>query len=57
MIQSHSMTQLNNKPTRVTENSAKIIDHIYVTNPENITETEVPYISISDHYPVCLTRN
>ncbi|VDI61719.1 Hypothetical predicted protein [Mytilus galloprovincialis] len=56
MIQCHGLTQLIDNPTRVTYKSKKIIDHIYTNKFDNIIETFVPYLALSDHYPVCLTR-
>ena len=41
--------------TRVTETSSTLIDHVYVSNPGLIIETNVPIIGISDHFPVTLT--
>ena len=52
----YDLEQLINVPTRVTKNTSSIIDHIYVTQPENIIEVKVPFFSISDHYPVCVTH-
>ena len=49
------LTQLVSTPTRVTQTSSTIIDHIYTSNPENITETFVSYYAISDHFPVCFS--
>ncbi len=56
-IESFSLYQMINTPTRVTEESATIIDHIYTTEPSNIAAVMVPVIGTSDHYPVCYTRN
>ena len=56
MILDQSLTQLIDKPTRVTSTTSSIIDHVYVSHPEHIIETNVPIIAISDHYPVCITR-
>lgn len=56
LIQLFDLTQLVSSPTRVTQSSSTIIDHVYTSNPENITETFVPYYAISDHFPVCLSR-
>ena len=56
------ITQVNNfiqmvkEYTRVTPNTRTLSDHIYVNNAENIQEINVPHISISDHYAVCITR-
>ena len=44
-------------PSRVTQNSETLIDHIYVSESRNIIETCVPTSNISDHYPVCLIWN
>ena len=55
-IQLYVLTQLVNSTTRVTQSSSTIIDQVYTSNPENITETFVPYYAISDHFPVCLSR-
>ena len=40
--------------TRVTATSISIIDHAYVSNPENIKQVKVPKIGCSDHFPICL---
>ena len=52
-----NFTQVISRPTRVTENSRMLIDHIYTNRPENITEVNVPTIAMSDHFPVCVTRS
>ena len=51
----HDLHQLIQEPTRITAHSATLIDHLYVTTPENVTESFVPKIALSDHYPMCLT--
>ena len=56
LIELFDLTQSVSKPTRVTESSSTIIDHIYSTKPENIIESFVPSLSISDHFPICFTR-
>ena len=58
LIQLFDLTQLVTSPTRVTQSSSTIIDHVCTSNPENITATFVPYYmyAISDHFPVCLSR-
>ena len=43
--------QLIKSPTRVTNNSSSIIDHIYSTNEQAISEILVPKNVISDDYP------
>lgn len=51
-----NLTQLVQTPTRVTDTSETLIDHVYSNTPENIVSVTVPQYSISDHYPVCVTR-
>ena len=53
----HDLHQLIQEPTRITAHSATLIDHLYVTTPENVTESFVPKIAVSDHYPICFTRS
>ncbi|MEW8547323.1 MAG: endonuclease/exonuclease/phosphatase family protein, partial [Candidatus Thiodiazotropha sp.] len=55
-VNSLNFQQLINEPTRVTNVSETLIDHIYSNMPENITETKVPHFALSDHYPICFTR-
>ena len=56
LIHLFDLSQIVTEPTRVTETTATIIDHIYVSNPENISNCYVSKLSISDHFPVCLSR-
>ena len=56
LTQLFDLSQLITEPTRVTDTSSTIIDHVYTTEPGNITECFVPKYAISDHYPVCFTR-
>ena len=50
------MTQLIKEPTRVTLDSLTLIDHIATTNCNNIAESGVLEISLSDHYLVYCIR-
>ena len=52
----YGLIQLVNVPTRVTKKSSTIIDHIYTNQPDRLCSVSVPCLSISDHYPVCITR-
>ena len=52
---SYNLNQLIDVPTRVTKDSATIIDHIYTDNSNNISELCVPTCGISDHYPIFCT--
>ena len=56
-IEMFNLTQNISQPTRITENSSTLIDHIYTNRPENISEVIVSSFSASDHFPVCATRN
>ena len=49
-------TQINNTATRVTKNSATLIDHVYTTHPNRVGEIIVPTHGMSDHYPVCFVH-
>ncbi|CAC5369237.1 unnamed protein product [Mytilus coruscus] len=51
----YNIFQLVNEPTRVTKNRVTLIDHIYSTNPEEITDVNVPAYCPGDHYPVSFT--
>ena len=43
-------TQLVNCPTRVTNSASTLINHIYTTNEENLSDARVAQIGLSDHY-------
>ena len=53
---SFRLSQLVSKPTRVTSTSETVIDHVYSNEPANITNIQVPCLSLSDHFPVCFNR-
>ena len=56
LIQLFDLTQIVKDPTRITETSSTIIDHVYTTNVENIKECFVRTYAVSDHFSVCFTR-
>ncbi len=56
IVEAFSLTQLINEPTRVTEKSQTLLDHMYVTAPDNIRKHYVPKSGMSNHYPVCLVH-
>ena len=56
LLQLFDLSQLVSEPTRVTQATASIIDHIYTSNPENLSKCFVSKLSISDHFPVCFSR-
>ena len=45
-------SQLVCEPTRVTDTSSTLIDHIYSNFDENITSVHVSKIAVSDHYAI-----
>ena len=55
IYENYGLTQLVDSPTRSTSKSEKLIDHIYVSQIENIVETCTPYCGCSDHLPICVT--
>ena len=50
------LTQLVNEPTRVTNASKTLIDHIYTNTEENIHRVHVERLCLSDHYAVFCNR-
>jgi len=46
---SFNMTQLIKEATRVTENTESLIDHIYTTFPDKVTQSGVLHTGMSDH--------
>ncbi|VDI04166.1 Hypothetical predicted protein [Mytilus galloprovincialis] len=51
-----NLSQIVSVPTRVTQTSSSLVDHIYSNEPHNIHFISVPKYSISDHYPVCISH-
>ena len=51
-----SFTQLIEEPTRVTCETATLIDHIATTCPINVSESGILKIAMSDHYMVYFIR-
>lgn len=46
------LSQMISEPTRVTNSSSTLIDHIYTNYEENISSVSVCKLTISDHYAV-----
>ena len=44
-IEMYNLTQVISQPTRITENSSTLIDHIYTNRPDNISEVNVSSFS------------
>ena len=55
-MESFGLYQFISIPTRVTDQSATLIDHIYSNTPANILMTAMPHIGLSDHFPVFISR-
>ena len=54
----HQLTQLIDRPTRITPNSQTLIDVILTTNPENISTQETLHTGLADHQLVyCVTSS
>jgi len=51
----YGLTQLITEQTRVTQNTS-IIDHIYTTYPDHVSDIVVPKVAISGHFPVGIMR-
>ena len=48
-LEKYGLVQTVSKPTRVTDHSHTLIDHVYSNNIDNISSTNVLTIDISDH--------
>ena len=55
-VELHDLQQVIQSPTRITAHSETIIDHLYVSNTDKLSDISVPCISLSDHYPIAFTR-
>ena len=56
MMTTHGFSQIINKPTRVTNKSTSLIDHIYTNNTDKISQAGVIESGISDHFITFCTR-
>ena len=56
LIQLFDLSQLVSSPTRVTNSTSTVVDHVYTSNKGTITECFVPHYAIGDHYLICFTR-
>ena len=52
LLHSFNLINLIDKPTRVTQTSATIIDHMWTNNYRNTKLSGILYESISDHFPI-----
>jgi len=56
LMESFNYSQLVDKPTRISQHSSTLIDHIFSNAPNNSSVISVPQYSISDQLYVYLTR-
>lgn len=56
LLDNHQLFQLIEQPTRVTEETKTLIDHVITNNKESITHCEVIIISFSDHNLIFAVR-
>ena len=47
-----NLKQLVSSPTRITATSSTLIDHVYTTRPQAVSDVRVCDLSVSDHFPV-----
>ena len=55
-MESFGLKQIIESPTRVTNNSRTLIDHIYCNTLNDITTVNMPIVGLIDHLPVFVTR-
>ena len=55
IVPTYNLKQMVQVATRVTNESATLINHIYASKEQLICELNVPEIGLSDHFPVCCT--
>ena len=53
---SYSLQQLISVPTRITENTATLINHVLTNSPHKITQSGVIELNLSDHEWIYFTR-
>ena len=52
MLYSNNLVPLITKPTRITNHTATLIDHIYTNVPIHDTVSGIALVDLSDHLPV-----
>ena len=50
------LRQLHTQPTKVTDSSSILIDHLYSGDEENLSNVHVAELGISDHYAIFCNR-
>ena len=56
LISQLDLLQLIQQSTRIQDKSESLLDHIYVTKPNNVLHNGINDISLSDHYMIFLVR-
>ena len=56
ILKSYNFTQLIDSPTRVTQTTSSLIDHIHTNNRDKICQSGVIVTGLSDHYITYCTR-
>ena len=55
-LSTHGLTQIIEEPTRITDTSSSLLDHILVNTPDKITQHSVLSKTLSDHDIIVCTR-
>ena len=55
-MESFGLEQIVMSPTRITDHSETLIDHIYCNSLSNVLSTKVPILGLSDHFPLFVTK-
>jgi len=55
-MQNLNFSQVIRSPIRISDKTKTLIDHVFTNCPNNIVESKVPHLSLSDHFPVAITR-
>ena len=51
----YNLKQMVQEPTRETDQTSTLIDHVYTTNESRVVNVTIPHIRLSDHYPIYFT--
>ena len=52
----HSLEQIITRPTRITDQTATLIDHILTNSPDKVSQSGIIDLSVSDHDLIYSTR-
>lgn len=53
-MEDYNLSQVITEPTRITQDSSTLVDHVFTSEPSKIRSTSVKKIGLSDHYPTCV---